>query len=163
MINITLPDGNIKKVEKGTTAMDIAMGISEGLARNVLSANVNGEIWDTNRPIISDASLTLHTWDDNEGKSTFWHSSAHIMAEALEALYPGVKLGIGPSIDNGFYYDVDLGNKILSSDELPNIEKKMKELASQKMSFERKDISKKEAIDYFKNKEDEYVDLYINQ
>jgi threonyl-tRNA synthetase len=156
MINITLPDGSIKQVESGTTAMDIAMEISEGLARNVLSANVNGEVWDANRPITTDSSLTLHTWNDKEGKMSFWHSSAHIMAEALEALYPGVKLGIGPAIDNGFYYDIDLGDRVLSSDEFPKIEQKMKELASQKMTFDRKKISKKEAIAYFTEKGDEY-------
>ncbi|MEC9209172.1 MAG: threonine--tRNA ligase [Bacteroidota bacterium] len=156
MINITLPDGSIKQVESGTSAMDIAMGISEGLARNVLSASVNGEVWDANRAITSDSTLTLHTWNDKEGKMSFWHSSAHIMAEALETLYPGVKLGIGPAIDNGFYYDIDLGDRVLSSDELPKIEKKMKELASQKMSFDRKNISKKEAITYFTEKGDEY-------
>jgi threonyl-tRNA synthetase len=156
MINITLPDGSIKQVESGTSAMDIAKGISEGLARNVLSASVNGEVWDANRSITNDSTLTLHTWNDKQGKMSFWHSSAHIMAEALEALYPGVKLGIGPAIDNGFYYDIDLGDRVLSSDELPKIEQKMKELASQKMSFERKDISKKEAIAYFTEKGDEY-------
>ncbi|MDC0204572.1 threonine--tRNA ligase [Flavobacteriales bacterium] len=156
MINITLPDGSIKQVESGTSAMDIAIGISEGLARNVLSASVNGEVWDANRAITSDSTLTLHTWNDKEGKMSFWHSSAHIMAEALEALYPGVKLGIGPAIDNGFYYDIDLGDRVLSSDELPKIEQKMKELASKKISFDRKDISKKEAIAYFTKKGDEY-------
>ena len=156
MIKITLPDGSIKEAKSGTSSIDIAMGISEGLARNVLSASVNGEIWDANRPITTDSSLTLHTWNDKQGKMSFWHSSAHIMAEALEALYPGVKLGIGPAIDNGFYYDIDLGDRVLSSDELPKIEQKMKELASQKMSFERKDISKKEAIAYFTDKGDEY-------
>ena len=132
------------------------MEISEALARNVLSASVNGDIWDANRSIITDSTLTLHTWNDKEGKMSFWHSSAHIMAEALEALYPGVKFGIGPAIDNGFYYDIDLGDRVLSSDELPKIEQKMKELASQKMSFNRKDISKKEAIAYFNKKGDEY-------
>ncbi len=156
MINITLPDGTIKQVEEGTSAMDIAKGISEGLARNVLSASVNGEIWDANRAMTSDSTLTLHTWNDKEGKMSFWHSTAHIMAEALEALYPGVKLGIGPAINNGFYYDIDLGDRVLSSDELPTIEKKMKELASQKMSFERKEVSKEEAIAYFSEKGDEY-------
>ena len=156
MINITLPDGSIKQVESGTSAMDIAMGISEGLARNVLSASVNGEVWDANRSITTDSTLTLHTWNDKQGKMSFWHSSAHIMAEALEALYPGVKLGIGPAIDNGFYYDIDLGDRILSSDELPKIEKKMKELASQKMSFDRKEVSKEDAIAYFTEKGDEY-------
>ena len=156
MINITLPDGSIKQVESGISAMDIAMGISEGLARNVLSASVNGEVWDANRSITTDSTLILHTWNDKQGKMSFWHSSAHIMAEALEALYPGVKLGIGPAIDNGFYYDIDLGDRVLSSDELPKIEQKMKELASQKMSFDRKEVSKEEAIAYFTEKGDEY-------
>jgi threonyl-tRNA synthetase len=156
MINITLPDGSIKKVESGTTAMDIAMDISEGLARNILVASVNNELWDINRPIKNDASIILHTWDDKEGKMCLWHSSAHIMAEVLEEIYPGVKLGIGPAIDNGFYYDIDLGDRILSSDELPKIEKRMKELASQKLSFVRKHISKEEAISYFTSKGDEY-------
>jgi len=156
MINITLPDGSIKKVESGTSAMDIAIGISEGLARNVLSATINNEVWDANRPITTDSTLTLHTWNDKQGKMSFWHSSAHIMAEALEVLYPGVKLGIGPAIDNGFYYDIDLGDRVLSSDELPKIEQKMKELASQKMIFDRKNISKKDALAYFTKKGDEY-------
>ena len=156
MINITLPDGSIKKVKKGVSSMDVALDISEGLARNILAANINGEIWDVNRPIMKDCSLKLHTWQDQEGKSTFWHSSAHIMAEALEYLYPGIKFGIGPAIENGFYYDVDLGDHILSSEELPKIEKKMKEIASQKLKFHRKEISKKEAINHYKNKNDEY-------
>ena len=156
MINITLPDGSIKKVKSGTSAMDIAMEISEGLARNVLSATINDEVWDANRPITTNSSLTLHTWNDKQGKMSFWHSSAHIMAEALEVIYPGVKLGIGPAIDNGFYYDVDLGDRVLSSDELPKIEQKMKELASQKMTFNRKNISKEDAITYFTEKGDEY-------
>ena len=156
MINITLPDGSIKQVKSGTTAMNIAMVISEGLARNVLSASVNNEVWDAYRPITTDATLTLHTWNDKQGKMSFWHSSAHIMAEALEALYPGVKLGIGPAIDNGFYYDVDLGDRVLSSDELPKIEQKMKELAALQMTFVRKEVSKKEAIAYFTSKGDEY-------
>ena len=156
MIKITLPDGTIKQVERGTSAMDIAIDISEGLARNVLSASVNGEVWDANRPITTDSSLKLHTWNDKEGKSTFWHSTAHIMAEALENLYPGVRLGIGPAIENGFYYDIDLEDRILSSEDLPKIEKKMKELASQKVSFDRKDISKANAIKYFKDKGDKY-------
>ena len=156
MINITLPDGSIKNVNPGTSAMDIAMDISEGLARNILSASVNGEVWDVNRPINTDASLILHTWNDDEGKMSFWHSSAHILAEALEALYPGIKLGIGPAIDNGFYYDVDLGDHVLSLEEFPKIEQKMKELASQKMSFERHNISKQDALNYFNKKGDEY-------
>ena len=157
MISITLPDGTIKQVENGTTAMDVAMSISEGLARNVLSATVNGQVIDANRPITEDATLTLHTWNDPEGKATFWHSSAHLMAEALEALYPGVKLGIGPNIDTGFYYDVDFGDDTtLTPSDLPKIEQKMKELAKQKLTFERKDVSKADAIAYFTEKGDEY-------
>ena len=156
MINITLPDGNIKQVESGTSAMDIAKSISEGLARNVLSANVNGEVWDANRPITTNSTLKLYTFNDKEGKSTFWHSTAHIMAEALENLFPGVKLGIGPAVENGFYYDIDLGDRVLSTEDLPKIEKKMKELVAKKVSFERQDISKADATQYFKDKGDEY-------
>ncbi|MDC0909067.1 threonine--tRNA ligase [Flavobacteriales bacterium] len=163
MINITLPDGSIKNVNPGTSSMDIAMDISEGLARNILCASVNGEVWDVNRPINTDASLILHTWNDDEGKMSFWHSSAHILAEALEALYPGVKLGIGPAIDNGFYYDVDLGNHILTLEELPKIEKKIKELASQKLSFERYYISKQDALNFFNKKGDEYKSELIEE
>ena len=143
MINITLPDNSIKKVKKGSTPMDIAVSISEGLARNVLCASINGETWDINRPIQKNSSLKLHTWNDNEGKKCFWHSTAHIMAEALEYLYPGVKFGIGPAIENGFYYDIDLNGKTLSSDDFSKIESKMKELSSQKLKFERKEVSKK--------------------
>lgn len=156
MINITLPDGSIREYEKGSSAMDVAMSISEGLARNVLSASVNGEVWDANRPIDNDATLTLYTWRDDEGKTTFWHSSAHLMAEALEALYPGIKLGIGPAIDKGFYYDVDAGDYTFTPSDLPKIEAKMKELARTKSEYIRKDVSKAEAIDYFTQKGDEY-------
>tara|TARA_B100000902_G_scaffold38951_1_gene46339 strand:+ start:6041 stop:7981 length:1941 start_codon:yes stop_codon:yes gene_type:complete len=156
MIKISFPDGTIKKMEKGISAMQIAMGISENLARNTLSASVNGEVWDLNRPILNNASISLHTWKDKEGRSTFWHSTAHLMAEALETLYPGIKLGIGPAIENGFYYDVDLGEKTISSEELDKIERKMKELASQKNEYVRKKISKKEAIKYYEKKGDEY-------
>ena len=156
MINITLPDGSVKQFEKGSTAMDVAMSISEGLARNVLSASINGVVCDATLPINEDSNLVLHTFKDQAGKSTFWHSSAHLMAEALEALYPGVKLGIGPSIDNGFYYDVDFGDKKLSSDDFPKIEEKMKELAKQKNAYIRKEISKNDAIAYFTEKGDEY-------
>ena len=136
--------------------MDIATSISHGLASNVLSATVNGEVWDANRAIEKDSSLVLHTWKDKEGKMSFWHSSAHLMAEALESLFPGVKLGIGPAIENGFYYDIDLEEKVLSIEDLPRIEKKMKELAKQKMTFKRKEISKKKAINYFQEKGDPY-------
>ena len=156
MINITLPDGAVRAYEDGSTAMDIAMSISEGLARNVLSAKVNGEVWDANRPIHDDASLALLTWNDTDGKSTFWHSSAHLMAEALEALYPSVKFGIGPPIENGFYYDVDLGDTSLSVTDLPEIENKMKELAQQKSTFTRTEVGKDDAITFFKEKDDAY-------
>lgn len=156
MINITLPDGSVRQYEKGTSAMDVAMSISEGLARNVLSASVNGEVWDADRPINEDAKLTLYTWNDDEGKATFWHSSAHLMAEALEALYPGIKLGIGPAIDKGFYYDVDAGDYTFTPADLPKIEAKMKELAKTKSEYVRKDISKADAIEYFTKKGDEY-------
>ena len=156
MITITLPDGSKKQVESGTTAMEVAQSISEGLARNVLSASVNGEVWDASRPINEDASLKLFTWRDNEGKNTFWHSSAHLMAEALEALYPGIKFGIGPPIDTGFYYDVDTGDYTLTPEDLPKIEAKMQELARQKNTFTRKNVTKQEAISYFEDKGDEY-------
>ncbi len=155
-VNITLPDGSVKEFEKGVSSYEIALSISEGLARNVLSAKVNGEVWDSSRPIETDANVQLLTWNDLDGKATFWHSSAHLMAEALEALYPGVKLGIGPSIDNGFYYDVDFGDLEFEGSELEKVEKKMTELAREKNEYKRSDISKKEAIKYFTEKEDEY-------
>ncbi len=156
MINITLPDGTVKQVAEGTTAMDIAKGISEGLARNVLAAEVNNEVVDANRPINADASLRLLTWNDPEGKSTMWHSSAHLMAEALEFYYPGIKLAIGPPVKNGFYYDVDFMDYSISDSDLPKIEQKMKELAKEKNVYERQNISKADAIAYFKDKGDEY-------
>ena len=156
-INISLPDGKVIKAQQGTCALEIAKTISEGLARNILSASVNNEVWDINRPINQDCSLKLHTFNDIEGKKCFWHSSAHLMAEALEYLYPGIKLGIGPAIDNGFYYDVDLGDdRKISSDDFPKIEEKMLALAREKNSFNRKEINKQEAINYFKQKGDEY-------
>lgn len=156
MINITLPDGSVRQYEKGTTAMQVALSISEGLARNVLAAEVNGEVWDASRAINTDSTVKLLTWNDDKGKSTFWHSSAHLLAEALESLYPGTKFGIGPAIDTGFYYDVDFGDREFSSDEFKVIEDKMLELAKQKETFERQAISKAEAIDYFTQKGDEY-------
>ena len=162
-INISLPDGKVINAKKGTNALEIAKSISEGLARNILSASINNESWDINRPINSDCTLKLHTFNDIEGKKCFWHSSAHLMAEALEDLYPGIKLGIGPAIDNGFYYDVDLGDeRKLSSDDFPRIEEKMISLAREKNNFIRKDISKKEALDYFKEKGDEYKIELLN-
>ncbi|MEJ5961671.1 threonine--tRNA ligase [Pedobacter immunditicola] len=156
MINITLPDGSVRQYEKGTTAHQIALSISEGLARNVLAAEVNGEVWDSSRPIIKDAEVKLLTWNDTAGKATFWHSSAHIMAEALEELYPGTKFGIGPAIETGFYYDVDFGEIEFSSDDFKLIENKMIEIAKQKQVFVRESISKAEALDYFTSKGDEY-------
>ena len=156
MIKITFPDGNIREYEKGATALDIAKSISEGLARNVVATKVNGEVWDAHRPIHQDATLQILTWNDQEGKKTFWHSSAHLMAEALEAIYPGIKFGTGPAIENGFYYDVDAGGQKISSDDFPQIEKKMLELARQKNTFIRKEISKEDAIKFFSDKGDEY-------
>ncbi len=155
-IQITLPDGSVRKYDQGITGLQIAASISEGLARNVLAAKINGQVWDATRPITEDSSLQLLTWNDTEGKSTFWHSSAHLRAEALEALYPGVKLGIGPSIDTGFYYDVDFGDHKLEGDELEKIENKMLELGRLKSDYIRKEISKKGAVGYFQQKGDEY-------
>lgn len=155
-INITLPDGSVKNYDKGVSGLQIALSISEGLARNVLAAKVNGEVWDATRPIHSDSTVQLLTWNDKDGKSTFWHSSAHLMAEALEALYPGVKLGIGPSIETGFYYDVDFGDRVFEGSELEKIEAKMTELAREKNEYIRKEISKSEAVAYFTEKDDEY-------
>lgn len=156
MIDITLPDGSVRQVEKGTSAMDIALSISEGLARNVLAAKVNDEVIDANRPMNDNATLQLLTWNDKDGKSTMWHSSAHLMAEAVEFYYPGVKLAIGPPIKNGFYYDIDFLDQTITELDLEKVEQKMKELAKQKNQFVRKDVSKDEAIAYFKDKDDEY-------
>ncbi|MCI0920148.1 threonine--tRNA ligase [Sphingobacterium rhinopitheci] len=156
MINITLPDGSVRQYENGTTAMQVALSISEGLARNVLAAEVNGEVWDANRAIESDAAVKLLTWNDDKGKSTFWHSSAHLLAEALESLYPGIKFGIGPSIETGFYYDVDFGDREFSSDDFKQIEDKMLALAKQKEVFERTSVSKADALAFFEEKGDEY-------
>ena len=156
MIEITLPDGSVKEVENGTSAMDIAKGISEGLARNVLAAKVNGNVVDAGLPITENATLQLLTWNDKDGKSTMWHSSAHLMAEAIEFYYPGVKLAIGPPVKNGFYYDVDFMDYTITEKDLEKIEQKMKELAKKKNAFIRKEVPKAEAIEYFKGKEDPY-------
>ncbi len=156
MINITLPDGSIKQMEKGCTPYEVAQAISEGLARNVLVAKVNDQMVELDKPINEDATLTLYTWNDREGKDTFWHSSAHLMAAAIESLYPGVKFGIGPHIETGFYYDIDFMDYTISSDDFPKIEEKMKELASQKIQFVRREVPKAEAIEYFQKKGDEY-------
>ncbi len=163
MINITLPDGSVRQYESGVSAMDIAKSISEGLARKVLAAKVNGEVWDASRPITADASLKLLTWDDTDGKSTFWHSSAHLMAEAVESLFPGVKFWVGPALDKGFYYDMDLGDRKITEEDLVAIEKKMAELAKQNNVYIRKEMPKKEAVEYFTEKGDEYkLDLLQN-
>lgn len=155
-VQITLPDGSVKVFSKGVTGLEIASSISEGLARNVLAAKVNGEVWDATRPIYTDATVTLLTWTNDEGKSTFWHSSAHLMAEALEALYPGIKFGTGPAIEKGFYYDVDLGGASISQEDFPKIEAKMLELARQKNAYLREEVSKADAHAYFAEKGDEY-------
>ena len=160
MINISLPDGSVRQYEKGVTGQEIAKSISEGLARNVLSVSVNGEVWDLHRPIHNDASIRLHTWKDKEGKATMWHSSAHLMASAIEALYPGTKFGIGPDVENGFYYDIDLGAHTISSNDFEKIEKKMVELAREKQPFLRREVPKEEALAFYEKKGDEYkVDL----
>ncbi len=156
MIHITLPDNSVKEYPKGITPYEIAGDISEGLARVVLSAKVNGEVRDLNRPINQDSHVKLLSWDDDEGKATMWHSSAHLMAEAVEILYPGVKFGIGPDIENGFYYDIDFGETVLSENDFKKIEDKMKELAKSKQEFIRKEIPKNEALEYFRKKGDDY-------
>jgi len=156
MINITLPDNSVRQYPEGVTGVDIAKSISEGLARNVLSIQVNDEIWDATRSITADAKIKLYTWSDLEGKATMWHSSAHLMAEAIELLYPGAKFGIGPDIENGFYYDIDFGNYTISSDDFAKIEKKILDLAKEKQNFIRKDVAKSDAIGYFTTKGDEY-------
>ena len=156
MITITLPDGSVRQYPNGVTSYDIALSISEGLARNVLASVVDGEMWDSNRPIQNDASVRLITWNDDAGKDVFWHTSAHLMAEAIEILYPGVKFGIGPAIETGFYYDIDFLDYTISSDDFKKIEDKMAELVAKKQTITRKEVSKSEALDYFKEKGDEY-------
>ncbi|HYV94695.1 MAG TPA: threonine--tRNA ligase [Chitinophagales bacterium] len=162
-IKITFPDGNIREYEHGVSALDIAKSISEGLARKVLLAKVNDKVVDATRPINEDASLMLLTWDDKEGKAGFWHSSAHLMAEALESFYPGIKFGYGPPVENGFYYDVDLGDRKISDEDLRKIEVKMAELAAKNNSYIRKEVSKAEALKYFSDKGDEYKVETINE
>ncbi|MGB4205663.1 MAG: threonine--tRNA ligase [Bacteroidales bacterium] len=162
-INITLPDNSVKQFPKGVTALEIASSISEGLARNVLAAKVNNEVQDATLPINTDATLQLLTWNDDEGKATMWHSSAHLMAEAIELLYPGVKFGIGPDIENGFYYDIDFMDYSISSDDFEKIEQKMLELAREKQTFKRREVSKAEALEYFTRKNDEYKIELINE
>lgn len=156
MIKVTLPDGSAREYENGVSAMDVALSISEGLARNVLAAKVNNEVVDATRTLPGDCTLSLLTWNDSEGKSTMWHSSAHLMAEAIEALYPGVKLAIGPAIAQGFYYDVDFLDYTIVEKDLEKIEQKMRELAKEKSTFERKEVSKADALAYFTEKQDPY-------
>lgn len=156
MIQITLPDGSIKEFPKGTTPYEVAVSISEGLARNVLAAKLGDQIVGLATPITENTSLVLYTWNDTDGKDVFWHTSAHIMAAAIEQLYPGVKFGIGPAIENGFYYDIDFMNYNISSDDFPAIEAKMQEIIAQRPKLVRREVSKKEALDYFTQKGDEY-------
>ena len=156
MIKVTLPDGSVREYPKGTTSMQVAQSISEGLARNVLSAKVNGEVWDASRPLNNDCALQLLTWNDAEGKSTLWHSSAHLMAEAIQSVYPHAKFAIGPPVENGFYYDIDFGDKAFSTDELEKIEAKMMEMARTNSEYIRKDVSKADAIKYFTERNDPY-------
>ena len=155
-IKITFPDGSEKEFEKGVSGYDVASSISQGLARQALAVKVNGLVRDLNSPITEDAQIQILTWDNPEGKAVYWHSSAHLMAEALEALYPGVKFGIGPAIENGFYYDVDLGDRKISPEDLETIEEKMRELSKRDVPYERRPVSKSEALTYFKEKGDEY-------
>lgn len=156
MIKIHFPDGAVREYSEGVSSLDIAKSISEGLARKVLAAKVNGEVWDATRPIAVDATLSLLTWDDTDGKSTFWHSSAHLMAEAVEALFPGAKFWVGPAIEKGFYYDIDLGGRTISEDQLKEMEKLMNELAKKNAAYVRKAMPKQEAVAYFEEKGDEY-------
>ena len=163
MIKITLPDGAVREYPEGSSSLDVAKSISEGLARKVISASVNGEVWDANRPIQQDASVKLLTWNDPEGKSTFWHSTAHLMAEAVESLFPGVKFWVGPAVDNGFYYDMDLGGRQITEEDLQKLETKMAELGAKQNRFVRKEVPKEEAIRFFREKGDEYkLDLLNN-
>lgn len=163
MIAITLPDGSVKNFESGTTVMDVAKSISEGLARNVISASFNDAVVETSTPLTNDGSLVLYTWNDDAGKKAFWHSSAHILAQALEVLYPGIKLTIGPAIDNGFYYDVDFGDKTIVEKDLKEVEDKMIEIARGKHEFSLRQSSKSDALDYYKKQHNEYkIELIEN-
>jgi threonyl-tRNA synthetase len=163
MIKITFPDGSAREFNNGTSSLEVAEQISPRLAKEVYASTVNGEIWDLTRPINTDAKLKLHKWEDAEAKHAFWHSSAHLMAEALESLYPGMKFGIGPAIENGFYYDVDPGDRVITEADLLTIENRMKELAGKNLTYTRRDISKKEALDFFSKKGDEYKTELISE
>ena len=159
MIKITLPDASVREFEAGVTPMDVAKDISEGFARNVISAKFNGTIVETKTPLTTDGKLTLYTWKDKEGKTAFWHSSAHILAQALEVLYPGVKLWVGPAIENGFYYDVDLDDRTISEKDFKAIEDKMLEIARGKHEFTMREVSKKEALSYYEGSNEYKVEL----
>jgi threonyl-tRNA synthetase len=164
MIKISFPDGSVKEYNSGISSIEIAEQISPRLAKEVYAATVNGEVIDLNRPINSDANLKLHKWEDEEARHAFWHSSAHLMAEALESIYPGIKFGIGPAIETGFYYDVDPGDgKVITDSDLPEIENRMRELAAKNLSFKRREVSKKEAFDIFSKKGDQYKTELINE
>lgn len=156
MINITFPDGAVREYENGVSPLSIARSISEGLAKKVIAATIDGAVRDLTTALSKDCAIKLLTWDDSDGKSTFWHSSAHILAEAVEATFPGVKFWVGPAIDKGFYYDMDLGGRTISEEELSSLEKKMGDLAKQNNVFLRKEISKSDAVAYFTEKGDEY-------
>jgi len=156
MVNITFPDGAIREYRNGVTALEIAKSISEGLARKVLDANISGQVWDATRPINEDAAIKLLTWEENDGKATFWHSSAHLMAEAVESMFPGVKFWVGPPVENGFYYDMDLGGRAITEEDLRKLEIKMNELAKQGNIYQRREVPKAEALKYFQQKGDEY-------
>jgi threonyl-tRNA synthetase len=163
MIKITLPDGAVREYPEGTSSLEVAKSISEGLARKVIAANVDGEVWDAMRPISKDASVKLLTWNDAEGKSTFWHSTAHLMAEAVETIFPGVKFWVGPAVENGFYYDMDLGDRQITEEDLRKLESKMTELASKQNKYIRKQVAKADALHFFQEKGDEYkLDLLQN-
>jgi threonyl-tRNA synthetase len=155
-INITFPDGSQRSYPSGVTGQQIAESISKGLAREALSMTVNGEVWDLFRPITSDASIKIHKWNDEEGKHAYWHSSAHLMAEALESLFPGAKFGVGPAIDNGFYYDVDMGEHSLTQEDLRHIEDKMRQLSERDVPYRREEVKWENAVDYFTRKGDQY-------
>ena len=163
MINVTLPDGSIKEFESGTTVLDVAKSISEGLARNVISAKYNGTTVETKTKLTTDGSLVLFTWRDDEGKKAFWHSTSHVMAQAIQDLYPGAKLTIGPAIDNGFYYDVDFGEHKVSENDFKKIEDKMLEIARGKHEFKMREVSKEEALDFYKKENNPFkVELIEN-
>lgn len=155
-ITITFPDNSTKEFESGITGAKITEGISNSLLRKALSVTVNGEVWDLSRPITNDAAIKINTWDNAEGKSTYWHSSAHLMAEAIEAIFPGTKFGIGPAIENGFYYDIDMGDHSLTSEDLKQLEEKMNELSKRDVPYERREVTWEEAVDYFTKKGDQY-------